>query len=159
MDAESSKPPRLWVDMVAELPQLKSRPFLVEDSELVARLVAELGFRVIQVHLPLGIENAEEAVLVQLTAELGFSDLGAGSWAAFEDRLWDLLTAEGEPPVAIFLEGLDRLPSSDLHGFVRIVHNLLSMTEGVGLADSSADLQVEYFFVGTWSARDVRASK
>ncbi|MFF2845094.1 hypothetical protein ACFVT5_02015 [Streptomyces sp. NPDC058001] len=138
--------------MVAELPQLKSRPFLVEDPELIARLVEGLGFRVIRVRLPLEVENPEEAVLVQLTAQLGFSDLGAGSWAAFGDRLWDLLTAEDESPVAIFLEGLDRLIPSDLHGFVRIVHKLLSMTEGVGLADSLADLQVEYFFVGTWSS-------
>lgn len=118
----------------------------MEDSESIARAVAELGFRVVRVALPTDMANAEEGVLVRLTAALAFPDQGAGSWAAFNDRLWDLLTAEDEPPVAIFLAGLDRLLPGDLHGFVRIVHNLLSMTEGVGLADSAADLQVEYFF-------------
>ena len=81
---------------------------------------------------------------------MGFSDVGAGSWAAFNDRLWDLLTADDELPVALFIGGLDQLLPHELHSLVRCIHNLLSMTEGVGLTDVSADLQVEYFFVGTW---------
>jgi hypothetical protein len=33
----------------------------------------------------------------------------------------------------------------DIYGFVRCVHLLLSMTEGVGLADGAASRQIEYF--------------
>ncbi|MFI6941813.1 hypothetical protein ACIBI4_21280 [Streptomyces sp. NPDC050418] len=150
---KATRQPREWVDIASVLPALKARPYLVEDSEAIERQLAGLGFRVVRADLPERAVDPEEALLVALTAALGFTEVGAGSWAAFNDRLWDLLNADlDEPPVAVLVGGIDRLVASDLHAFVRIVHNLLSMTEGVGLADGEADLQVEYFFVGPWSS-------
>lgn len=108
------------------------------------------GFQVVRAAFPGSRGSAEEVLLVELTGKLGFSARGAGSWAAFSDRLWDLQRSAGEPPVAVVVGGLDELSRVDLHGFVRCVHNLLSMTEGVGLADRADDRQIEYFFVGSW---------
>jgi len=99
----------------------------------------------------LDVDDVEAALLVELTSKLEFSALGAGSWAAYRDRLWDLQMSENEPPVAVAIVGLDNLVPTRLHDFVRAVHNLLSMTEAVGLSDDRADLQIEYFFIGDWS--------
>jgi hypothetical protein len=130
---------------------LTTAPYLLETGDLDATLrgLGELGFWVVRAEAP-ERGNLEEGLLVELSARLGFSPLGAGSWAAFNDRLWDLLTARGEPPVAVVIEGADRLLRRSLHTFVRCVHNLLSLTEGVGLSDKHAQRQVEYFFVGEW---------
>jgi hypothetical protein len=154
VDAETPRAPRLWADLVANLPWLKSKPFLVEggDEKLLVETVVGLGFRMVSVDLPGDARNPEEELLVRLTESLDFSELGAGSWAAYSDRLWDLQMSDGEPPVAIIIRGLDHLLRSDVHSFVRCVHNLLSMTEAVGLSDARADLQIEYFFVGVWGA-------
>ncbi|MFG1622109.1 hypothetical protein [Kribbella sp. NPDC049227] len=140
-----------WVDVVARMPWLTTEPYLLERRELEATLrgLEELGFRVVRADAPDG-GDLEEALLIELSARLGFSPLGAGSWAAFNDRLWDLLTARDEPPVAVVIDGADRLLRRSLHTFVRCVHNLLSLTEGVGLSDTQAQRQVEYFFVGEW---------
>ncbi|WP_377273442.1 hypothetical protein [Peterkaempfera sp. SMS 1(5)a] len=148
-----SKTPRLWIDLASELPWLWPRPYLVEsplENSLVDR-VAVMGFRVVQVKFPQNVSNSEEALLIELSNRLDFSEIGAGSWAAYSDRLWDLQMSEDEPPLAVIIGGLDELLRSDVHSFVRCVHNLLSMTEAVGLADERADLQIEYFFVGSWT--------
>jgi hypothetical protein len=133
------------------MPWLPKPPYLIESSDLAATEVrlAALGFRTIATDAPVDGDAADQ-LLIDLTARLGFNPAGAGNWAAFNDRLWDLLHAEGEPPVAIVIRGSDRLKDHDLHTFVRCVHNLLSMTEAVGLSDDRADLQVVYFFVGAW---------
>jgi hypothetical protein len=68
----------------------------------------------------------------------------------FNDRLWDVLTSEDKAPIAVVIIGLDSMVKKNLHGFVKIVHNLLSLTEGVGLQSGEANRQVAYFFVGSW---------
>ncbi|MFE2865811.1 hypothetical protein [Embleya sp. NPDC059259] len=154
MDAELPKRPKLWIDIVTGLPWLKSKPFLVENSreqELI-EFLARKEFRLARVALPPGSDNPEECLLVGLTRELDFSELGAGSWAAYSDRLWDLQMSDEAAPVAVVVDGLDSLLRSDVHALVRCIHNLLSMTETVGLSDSRADLQIEYFFTGAWGA-------
>ncbi len=153
MDAEKPRTPKPWIDVTAHLPQLESKPFLVAAAraEELAEVLPGLGFRLVRVELPHGVADPEETLLVELTRALEFSPLGAGSWAAYSDRLWDLQTEAEEMPVAILISGLDRLVRSNIHGLLRCVHNLLSMTEAVGLSDPGADLQVEYFFIGAWS--------
>ena len=39
------------------------------------------------------------------------------------------------------IDGFDLLKQESRHTFVRCIHNLLSMTEAVGLADDRADLR------------------
>jgi hypothetical protein len=150
---DGRRSPRLWVDVATSLPELRSKPFLVESARLAAveRVVTELGFQRVHATLPTAAVNPEDSLLVELSAQLNFSMLGAGSWAAYSDRLWDLQMSDEETPIAIFVSGLDGLLPGDLHSFVRCVHNLLSMTEAVGLADDRADRQLEYFFVGAWT--------
>lgn len=147
------KRPKLWIDLVANMPWLLSRPFLVDSSrvESLARLLPAMGFRVVHATFPQDATSSEEALLVELSRKLGFSSLGAGSWAAYSDRLWDLQISDDEIPVAVVIDGLDVLLRSDVHAFLRCVHNLLSMTEAVGLSDERADLQIEYFFAGSWT--------
>ena len=152
MGVDGVREPRLWVDLERKIPWLPKKPYLVEGRDLARtqRILGESGFRIVRAQAPAsGV--LEEALLVELTEKLQFAASGAGSWAAFNDRLWDLLVAAAdEPAVAILIEGSDRLLRADLHAFVRCVHNLLSMTQGVGVSDERADLQVEYFFVGNW---------
>ncbi|GAA0256447.1 hypothetical protein GCM10010492_66720 [Saccharothrix mutabilis subsp. mutabilis] len=156
MGANEPHSPRSWVDLVVEFPQLKSRPYLVERQNLdsLTEVLKRHKFRLVIANPSLaGADNKEESLLKELTLKLGFSEPGAGSWAAFSDRLWDLQNDRSASPVAVIVENLDQLLHSDLHSFLRCVHNLLSMTEGVGLADPRNDLQVEYFFVGSWLSR------
>ena len=143
----------LWIDLERKMSWLSTKPYLIDpqDSDATSRTLEENGFRVVSAQAPdSGV--LEEARLVELTEKLGFVEDGAGSWAAFNDRLWDLLTSQDEMPVAIVIEDADRLLRAELHSFVRCVHKLLSMTEAVGLSDDRANLQVEYFFVGDWKA-------
>ncbi len=143
---------RCWVDPGDGLPWLTSRPYFVSPRnlpELRESLVAR-GFRFVELEASVDIGDVEKTLLVQLTATLEFNVLGAGSWAAYSDRLWDLQMSESEQPVAIAITGLAELVPTRLHDFVRVVHNLLSMTEAVGLSDDRADLQIEYLFVGDW---------
>ncbi|MEI8413109.1 MULTISPECIES: hypothetical protein [unclassified Kribbella] len=144
----------MWIDLEANLPWLTAEPYLLERDDLEKTLdgLAGLGFRVVRVRAP-ERGDLEEGLLIELSGRLGFSGVGAGSWAAFSDRLWDLLTAPEEPPVAVVIELFDRILQQSLHTFVRCIHNLVSMTEGVGLSDEGADLQVAYFFVGDWGTR------
>jgi hypothetical protein len=51
----------------------------------------------------------------------------------------------------VVIEQADNLLAIDVHAFVRYVHNLLALTEGVGSSDRDAQRQVEYFFIGKWS--------
>jgi hypothetical protein len=138
--------------MDSSLPWLKSKPYLVAPTKVdeLTQSLEGLGFRLISAKLPSGVSDVEETLLVELTRELKFAASGAGSWAAYNDRLWDLQVGEDDTPVAILISGLDRLIFSDLHSLLRCIHNLLSMTEAVGLSDGRADLQIEYFFVGSW---------
>lgn len=143
----------LWVDLEASLPWLGSRPYLVDTAD-GGRLIEALpgfGFHVFVAEVPDRHTNIERALLVELSRVLGFSELGAGSWAAYSGRLWDLQRSEDRGPIAIVINGLDDALTGDLHAFVRCVHFLLSMTEGVGLEHESADRQIEYFFVGNWA--------
>ncbi|TCC48567.1 hypothetical protein E0H75_18405 [Kribbella capetownensis] len=139
------------MDVEARMPWLTTAPYLVEARELDATLrgLGQLGFWVVRAEAPEG-GDVKDGLLVELSVRLGFSSLGAGSWAAFGDRLWDLLTARDETPVAVVIEGADLLLRRSLHTLVRCVHKLVSMTEGVGLSDAHAQRQVEYFFVGEW---------
>ncbi|GGS18507.1 hypothetical protein GCM10010171_08800 [Actinokineospora fastidiosa] len=144
----------MWLDVGLELPWLRPRPYFVDrrrEAELTAT-VARMGFKVIEADVRADPETVEEDLLVELTRLLEFNELGAGSWAAFEDRLWDLLCEHDKPGVAVIIRGLDGLVGVDLYRLVRCVHKLVSMTEGVGLADAAASRQVEYFFVGEWGA-------
>ena len=150
---ESKYIPRPWLDVVSELTILRSRPYLIEvdESGLVVETLRSMGFRVVEVHWPPSALDAEQSLLIELTRRLGFSELGAGSWAAFNDRLWDLqMYDKGEPPIALMIHGLDRLLMRDVQSFVGSIHRLLSMTESVELDDQRNDLQIEYFFVGGW---------
>lgn len=149
---------KLWIDLVNALPWLESRPYLVGTPQLQELLQAleRLGFRMVNAELPPGAGDVEKALLVELSQRLKFPESGAGGWASYSDRLWDLKTEKGGAPLAIIIAGLDRLLPSQLHSFLRCVHNLLSMTEAVGLSDDRADLQIEYFFIGVW---DVNAGQ
>jgi hypothetical protein len=161
VDAESPRLPlrsqqpdlsRPWLDVSAALPKLARRPYLVATSrtdELIAAL-AGIGFRVVSVSGEVESSDFADDLLTKLTRILGFSEAGAGSWAAFNDRFWDLLTSPDPQPVALVVHGLDSLVHRDVHALLLCVHNLLSMTEGVGLEDASASRQVEHFFVGDW---------
>jgi hypothetical protein len=143
---------RVWVDPAEGLSWLGSRPYFV-SRENVAELsesVVARGFRVVEVDVSPDVDDVESALLVELSAKLGFVAAGAGSWAAYSDRLWDLQMSQDELPVAVLLGGLGELVPGRLHAFARCVHNLLSLTEAVGLADDRADLQIEYFFIGDW---------
>ncbi|MGC5012808.1 hypothetical protein ACLQ2R_18750 [Streptosporangium sp. DT93] len=153
MNADTPKASKLWVDVVGRISWLRSRPFLVDVSKVGALVgdLSESGFRVVRVDFPRGAADSEEALLIELSGRLGFSESGAGSWAAYNDRLWDLQTAESEPPLAVLIEGLDALLQSDVQRFVRCVHNLLSMTEAADPADAETGLQIEYFFTGRWA--------
>jgi hypothetical protein len=143
---------KLWIDLVARMPWLESKPYLVDirRTEVLVEILSELGFRVVRASLPAATQDVEEELLIELSRKLDFSELGAGSWAAYSDRLWDLQMLEDVAPVAVVVEGLDVLLRSDVHSLLRCAHNLLSMTEAVGLSDDSADLQIEYFFTGVW---------
>lgn len=152
VDASKSGEWADWVDVEERLPWLTTEPYLLKTEDLEKTLVSleALGFRVIMVQAPDG-DNLEKKLLIELSRSLDFTPVGAGSWAAFSDRLWDLLSEAWDPPVAVFVEGADRLLATDLHVFVRCVHNLVSLTERVGLADDQAQRQVVYFFVGHWT--------
>lgn len=149
-----AEPPKLWIDLKEGLSWLKPRPNLVErEKEIELRsTLSSIGFAVTDVDLAEGAKNPERVFLLELTRRLGLSEAGAGSWAAFNDRLWDFLRSENSTPVAVVITGLDGLVRSDIYSFTRCVHNLLSLTEGVGLSDSAASRQIEYFFVGGWQA-------
>lgn len=164
VDAKGSKPPpwvnrstpwRAWIDVMGGLPWLKPRPYLIAEerlAELRAKL-PEMGFSVVEISCENSPDNPERTFLTELTRGLRLSDIGAGNWDTFNDRLWDFLRIQGGEPVALVILDLDSLLRSDVHSFVRCVHNLLSLTEGAGLADSAADRQIEYFFVGRWERR------
>jgi len=149
---DATAPPRLWIDVINGLPWLKPPPYLVEsDRQDEARTgLAAMGFSIVEAMFTGTPENAEESLLVELTRRLRFDEAGAGSWAAFNDRLWDFLSSQETEAVAVVIGGLDQLIESSIHGLLRCVHTLLSLTEGVGLANSSASRQIEYFFVGRW---------
>ncbi|HET6738349.1 MAG TPA: hypothetical protein VFH76_05435 [Kribbella sp.] len=142
-----------YVDLEARLPWLTAEPYLLDVADLAATRAAldELGFRTVTAKAP-AAGDLERSLLVELTERLGFTALGAGSWAAFSDRLWDLVTESWDPPIAVVIEGFSRLMEVDLRTFVRCVHNLVSLTECVGLADDRAQRQFVYFFVGEGSA-------
>ncbi|MEV6269583.1 hypothetical protein AB0L64_20610 [Kribbella sp. NPDC051936] len=145
-------PERPWLDVEAAVPWLRQEPYLVNPSsasELRERLF-RAGFVVVDVSLAESPEDPEGAFLEALTRGLGFDELGAGSWAAFNDRLWDFLTGEESTPHAVVIEGLDALARFSTYHFLRCVHNLLSLTEGAALADVTANRQIECFFVGEW---------
>ena len=59
---------RLWADIVASLPQLKSKPYLVDAAELpsVVDVVGGLGFRVVHADLAEIGEDVEEQLLIEL---------------------------------------------------------------------------------------------
>ena len=149
---DRAEPPKLWIDLKEGLSWLKPRPYLVErEREIELRSTLQtMGFAVTEVDLVEGSKNPERVFLLELTRRLGFSEAGAGSWAAFNDHLWDFLRSEDSTPVAIVMTGLDGLARADIYSFTRCVHNLLSLTEGAGLSDSAASRQIEYFFVGRW---------
>ncbi|MFD2420088.1 hypothetical protein [Amycolatopsis pigmentata] len=105
---------------------------------------------VVNASLHEGARDPERAFLVELTQRLRFNELGAGNWAAFEDRLWDFLTSPESTPYAVVIDGLDALARFNTYHFLRCVHNLLSITDGAALTDSTANRQIEYFFVGEW---------
>lgn len=145
-------PERPWLDVGAAVPWLPQKPYLVSPSsasELRERLF-RAGFVVVDASLPESAEDPERAFLKALTQGLGFDELGAGNWAAFNDRLWDFLTGEESTPHAVVIGGLDALARFSTYHFLRCVHNLLSLTEGAALADITANRQIEYFFVGKW---------
>lgn len=146
------KPDRPWLDVGVAVPWLRQRPYLVSPRSVV-ELRAHLsraGFTVVEASAPDSTEDPERAFLTELTQRLGFDELGAGNWAAFNDRLWDFLTGAESTPYAVVIEGLDVLARFSTYHFLRCVHNLLSLTEGAGLADPVANRQIEYFFVGEW---------
>jgi hypothetical protein len=109
-----------------------------------------MGFAVVEVSFTEGAKAPERSFLVELTRQLGLDGIDTGSWAAFNDRLWDFLRSEESTPVAVVITGLDGLAGSDIYSFIRCVHNLLSLTEGAGLSGGAAGRQVEYFFIGRW---------
>lgn len=145
-------PDRPWFNVHAPLPWLKPRPYLISlDREVELReALGQLGFVVVEARLASGSEDPERAFLQELTRRLGFNELGAGNWGAFNDRLWDFLTSSDSAPHAVVIRGIDELVDSDIYSFIRCVHNLLSLTEGAGLSDSAANRQIEYFFLGRW---------
>lgn len=148
-------PDRPWLDVRAAVPWLQQRPYLVSPnnaSELLERL-SRAGFVVVAASSPASTEDPERAFLLELTQRLGFDELGAGNWDAFNDRLWDFLTGSESRPYAVVIQGLDALARFSTYHFLRCVHNLLSLTEGAGLSDSVANRQIEYFFVGEWVNR------
>jgi hypothetical protein len=108
------------------------------------------GFYLVEARYNASDAPPERVFLMELTERLEFPRSGAGSWAAFNDRLWDFLTAGERNAVAVIIFGLDELLRGDIYSFLRCVHNLLSLTEGAGLSDASADRQIEYLFVGNW---------
>jgi hypothetical protein len=123
-------------------------------SKLRERL-SQAGFVVVHATFSGGVDDPERAFLRELTKRLGFDELGAGHWGAFNDRLWDFLTGLESSPYAVVIEGLDALSQVSTYHFLRCVHNLLSLTEGAGLSDSVANRQIEYFFVGEWISKEV----
>src|SRR5215813_13133206 len=68
--------------------------------------------------------RASSWFLRELTVRLGFNELGAGNWDAFNDRLWDFLRSNDSTPYAIVITGLDSLAERDTYHFLRCVHNL-----------------------------------
>jgi len=160
VDAEKRVPPwvdpggpdRPWIDVAAAVPWLMERPYLVSPSQAndLRERLAVAGFTVVDAWLADRAEHPERAFLVELTQRLGLNELGAGSWPAFNDRLWDFLSGADSMPYGVVICGLDLLAKSSTYHFLRCVHNLLSLTEGAGLADSIANRQIEYFFVGEW---------
>ncbi|MGW7680172.1 hypothetical protein ACWGID_05495 [Kribbella sp. NPDC054772] len=151
MDADKPREWADWVGVEEKLPWLKPEPYLLETADLEASLtvLGDLGFRIVSAQAP-EKGDLERKLLIELSKCLGFTSLGAGSWAAFADRMWDLLTEAWSPPLAVVIQGFDRVLSTDLRAFVRCVHNLVSLTERVGLSDDRAQRQVVYFFVGNW---------
>lgn len=140
-----------WVDVEEQLPWLTTEPYLLQVDDL-NRTVASLdacGFQLVSVQMPED-GDLETKLLIELSKQLGFALVGSGSWAEFSDRLWDLLSASWNPPIAVMLHGSDQLLANNLHVFLRCLHNLLSLTEAVGLSHSEAQRQVVYFFVGSW---------
>ena len=81
--------------------------------------MSRAGFEVVDESLPKGAEDPECAFLTALTRALRFEELGAGSWAAFNDRLWDFLTGQESTPHAVVIGGLDALARFSTHHFLR----------------------------------------
>jgi hypothetical protein len=140
-----------WMDIEEKFSWLKPRPYFVDRGRVaeIRRGLTELGFDLVEAGFPGKRDEPEQDLLVDLSAKLGFSELGAGNWLAFDDRLHDFLRVP-EPAVAIVVEGLDLLARTSLYSFVRCVHGLESLTDGIGVEDPHALRQVEYFFVGDW---------
>lgn len=152
VDADMSHEWADWVDIERSMPWLPTEPYLLMAADLDRTLAAldEHGFKIVRMQMPDGVD-VEVALLTELSKKLEFTTVGVGSWAAFADRLWDLLTESWYPPIAVIIEQADSLLARDVHAFVRCVHNLLALTEGVGSSDRDAQRQVEYFFIGKWS--------
>lgn len=145
--------PKLWIDVTGGLPWLMLRPYLVEYNQVaeVRTALSAMGFDVVEATIAAGADDPERALLVQLTRKLRLNELGVGTWAAFGDRLWDFLKSENATAVAVVIIGLDDLVRSNIYNFIRCIHNLLSITQGLGISDSAASRQLEYFFVGHWT--------
>jgi hypothetical protein len=167
VDAEKGVPPwvdpntpdRPWIDVRIAAPWLQQRPYLVDpgQAEELRQRVGQAGFVLVDAWLEWEGQDPEREFLRELTARLGFNELGAGNWDAFNDRLWDFLRSNDSAPYAIVITGLDSLAERDTYHFLRCVHNLLSLTEGAGLSDSLANRQIEYFFVGAWRSETFAA--
>lgn len=149
---DPATPRRPWIDAQAVLPWLRQRPYLVGGNRAgeLRKGLQSADFAVVEASLQDGEKDPERAFLQELTYRLGFDELGAGSWGAFNDRLWDFLTSDESTPFAVMIVGMDALAKSDIYHFLRCVHNLLSLTEGAGLSNSAANRQIEYFFIGEW---------
>jgi hypothetical protein len=164
MDKSKKRPPwvdpatpdRPWIDVTGAVPWLRDRPYLAYADRAVELrgLLESAGFSIVEANPDWGQAepNPERIFLQELTRRMGFREAGAGSWGAFSDRLWDFLSGSESTPYAVLIAGLDTLAVSDTYHFLRCVHNLLSLTEGVALADSVANRQIEYFFLGEWKS-------
>jgi hypothetical protein len=140
-----------WVDLEANIDWLAGRPHLIAEYLLQATVdrLEALGFQVIRLEVHDVDEKFEESLLIELCRRLEFSPAGAGSYASFNDRLWDFLEAD-RPPVAIVIQHFDRVLNTDVRAFARCIYQLLSMTEDAGVSAPDADLQLEFFFSGRW---------
>ncbi len=135
-------------------PELGLRPYLLTEVELesILSILAAKNFRTVFAHFDGSVNGAESGLLEALTSALGLEVEGVGSWAAFNDRMWDVLSDYEEQPIVVVLRGMDDMLRADTYSFANSIHRLLSMTEGTEAVDHIQYRQFEYLFVGRWGS-------
>lgn len=140
------------ISVTEALPWIGSQiPYFVATEE-GARLVDDLSTAGFDVRMLNGRRIHDERSLVRaLGPAMSFPVYYGGNWDAFIDCVGDLAEVS-DASVALVWTSADDLAKSDLHGFTRAIHLLLSTARNLAL--SEARFQFELFVVGDFARRE-----